>query len=181
MSENEAILRWMRSRTLEQIAQRINDIQEDRDTFGVEATQAEKERDALRAENEQLRAQLAGQGHALSDRDQRVAELRAVVERLPKTADGVPVVPRMRIWTWGAVTDGSDCGIWHLDVRHVSYGDDYSRFYCTREAAEAARAELVRRKHKVVVKANPTATPEQGAAVMHALEKKADQTGKEGE
>jgi len=94
----------------------------------------------LKAEIEQLRAQLAGQGHALSDRDRRMAELRGVVERLPKTADGVPVVPRMRIWTWGAVTDGSDCGIWHLDVRHVSYGDDYSRFYCTREAAEAAWA-----------------------------------------
>ncbi len=71
-----------------------------------------------------------------AERD-RLAE---IVERLPKTRDGVPVTPWMHLWVW---TD--DDGI-QQDVAGALHADSYSAHevtstYSTRAAAEAARAK----------------------------------------
>ena len=71
-----------------------------------------------------------------AERD-RLAE---IVERLPKTRDGVPVTPWMHLWVW---TD--DDGI-QQDVAGALHADSYNAHevtstYSTRAAAEAARAK----------------------------------------
>ena len=67
---------------------------------------------------------------------QRVAELEATVERLPKTADGVPVVPGMDtvwiVWSEGAKQTPCTWRLMHLRG-HICYS--------TREAAGAARKD----------------------------------------
>jgi hypothetical protein len=75
---------------------------------------------------------------------QEINRLAAIVEKLPDTADGVPVVPGVdkvwRIWPDGiahpevTVTCDAMCG-WR--VRWGEIGTAYS----TREAAEAAKAK----------------------------------------
>ena len=91
--------------------------------------------------------------HALAERDR----LQATVDKLPRTADGVPVVPGVELWS-RPNRDGN-CGIarhWLLDSRGmVWYGTMLRRpggdagssqpihrtehQYSTREAAEAAK------------------------------------------
>jgi hypothetical protein len=94
-----------------------------------------------------------------------LTRLQAVVERLPKTADGVPVTPGMRVWhcarhRFGPKGGGENYKHEGLDVRmpkpyclgeHCWYdgcqSDDgggrhceWSECYSTREALEAAEA-----------------------------------------
>lgn len=72
---------------------------------------------------------------------QQLAEAKAVIDKLPKTADGVPVVAGMSLYhssgEFSTVSEVSivvvNCG--HQIVEHAS------RYYSTREAAEAARAK----------------------------------------
>lgn len=72
-------------------------------------------------------------------------ELRKMVAKLPKTADGVPVRRGMRAWLWtpsisgGCPIEGDITGIYRDKVywNYVLY--DLSMIYSTREAAEAAR------------------------------------------
>jgi hypothetical protein len=67
-----------------------------------------------------------------------IARLQAIVDKLPKTADDVPVVPGMELWAPAHMA-------W--DVRQgreprASLSDDVvhtKEYYSTREAAEAAR------------------------------------------
>ena len=66
----------------------------------------------------------------------RIRELEAVVEKLPKTADGVPLVPGMAIWVW------TDDGLAE-DVADNAYCCDHDLYplhdtYSTEQAAHAA-------------------------------------------
>ena len=60
-------------------------------TFNVDTIEVHKQRIAAADEIESLRQQLA----AVREENER---LRGVVERLPKTADGVPIYPGMLVW-----------------------------------------------------------------------------------
>jgi hypothetical protein len=71
----------------------------------------------------------------------QLSTLQAIVDKLPKTADGVPVVPGMTLWYWSKkhgpqrleavmrTTDG--CNDFDLNIE--------SFLHSTREAAEAAQ------------------------------------------
>ena len=61
--------------------------------------------------------------------------LQAIVDKLPKTADGVPVVPGMEVWVTMTRLRQS-----HIvkDWTEVDEQDWEKYFYSTREAAEAA-------------------------------------------
>ena len=61
-----------------------------------------------------------------------IAELEAIVDKLPKTADGVPVVPGMELWFV------NEHGKASMGVTTPTFGQ-VSRFYSTREAALAAK------------------------------------------
>jgi hypothetical protein len=72
--------------------------------------------------------------------------LRAIVDRLPKTANGVPIVPGMDVWfpsptphcvaVWRVESDGIMDTVFHGHAyRKCCGGETYS----TREAAEAAK------------------------------------------
>lgn len=86
---------------------------------------------------------------------QRAEAAEKVVEKLPKTADGVPVVPGMRLWSPGYTEqeeDGSeythDPSKWPEPVSNSLFmfgtnkgstgPNKASEYYSTREAAEAA-------------------------------------------
>ena len=56
--------------------------------------------------------------------------LRAIVDNLPKTADGVPVTPGMTLWGLG--------GEYGIDVNHIRAGGNYPLMYSTSEAAAQA-------------------------------------------
>jgi len=76
-----------------------------------------------------------------------VERLRAIVEKLPKTADGVPVVPGMVIWPPEFIEDEQGATV-KIIARDNLTGDMLEhgtsllwigKCYSTREAAEAAR------------------------------------------
>lgn len=80
--------------------------------------------------------------------DDIIERLLAVVERLPRTADGVPVVPGMNLYSrrvdydFGCIairvepeSDEIEC----RDVRGVEFDLPARECYSTRAAAEAAR------------------------------------------
>lgn len=68
--------------------------------------------------------------------------LQAVVDKLPKTADGVVVVPRMTLYTRdGELSHGFTAGIDALGIVVDQWDHEVDApFYSTREAAEAAMA-----------------------------------------
>ena len=85
----------------------------------------------------------------------RIAELEAVAERLPRTADGVPVVPGMIVWIhergsskigtpWQTLTEqvvtGMTEGCVEVESR-LRLFEAAACCYSTREAAEAAGEE----------------------------------------
>ncbi len=81
-----------------------------------------------------------------------VAPVLAIVDKLPKTADGVPVVPGMTVWVVGDYGDGRSIHefvVWCLSHRTGDDGGTTGSTFCwghgdsysTREAAEAAREE----------------------------------------
>ncbi len=63
-----------------------------------------------------------------------VEKLQAIVHRLPKTADGVPIYPGMTVWALIAGREISDA-----EVQAVGIGGVWRYCYSTREAAEKAR------------------------------------------
>lgn len=64
----------------------------------------------------------------------RVQELEQIVERLPKTADGVPITPGMKLYPRFNPDDEQEAGqLWSR------FGFDVQ--YSTRAAAEAARTQ----------------------------------------
>jgi len=83
--------------------------------------------------------------HEIHRLEAEVEQLQAIIDKLPKTADGVPMVPGMRVWRIGhqtalgeIVLDVSSRGV-HL----VGKSDLYeTRALCsTKLAAEAAGRE----------------------------------------
>ena len=123
-----------------------------------EVVRLRAERDELRSDNE---LHLAAKRLLSSEKDYYRTErdeLRAVVERLPKTADGVPVVPPTTLYT----DDGTPVGVNCIDSAHragsingyidwdtIRWSRDTRSLYSTREAAEraAAREHLANGPH----------------------------------
>ena len=73
-----------------------------------------------------------------------IERLQAIIDKLPKTADGVPVVPGMRLWS--SYNNGRDVtGFSTCDGRLVEiiFKDGFDRctwaHYSTREAVQKAR------------------------------------------
>lgn len=77
----------------------------------------------------------------------RADRLQAIVDRLPKTADGVPIVPGMKVWFQRSRNHGWEVTAELVGGYYQSNGDwscidfdgDGARDYSTREAAEAAK------------------------------------------
>jgi hypothetical protein len=69
---------------------------------------------------------------------EQIERLRAIVDRLPKTADGVPVVPGMTAFALMPTTDGTGKCIYPVEMYAIQAGGKYTALYSTREAAEAA-------------------------------------------
>lgn len=84
---------------------------------------------------------------------QRIKDLEAIVGKLPKTADGVVVVPGMKLfylWQLDGISDIVEYEVWavtHQSV-YLNRGDEYEHYtkcascYSTREAAEAKRGDV---------------------------------------
>lgn len=79
---------------------------------------------------------------------QEIARLRSIVDKLPKTADGVPVVPGMELFFSdhsgnGSVAECRTCFAWEKR-KHTNSAGPYPEYvqertcFTTREAAEAA-------------------------------------------
>ena len=120
------------------------------------------ERDRLQGEAQRLKARLdeietdeimvSGE---IQEADERVAKaeaevqrLKAIVEKLPKTADGVPIVPNKIYWIRGRDgirsirSDSIDvCQDGSLTVGYEGTYYEPEDLYSTREAAEAAGHE----------------------------------------
>jgi hypothetical protein len=60
-----------------------------------------------------------------------IDQLREIVDRLPKTADGVPIFPYDEVWTWFPDKDEPET----VTITRTRAGV-YSGCYSTREAAE---------------------------------------------
>ena len=72
----------------------------------------------------------------LQEAEQKIERLQAIVDRLPKTADGVPIVPGMEVWSWMG-----DAGLMSTEITRIGKGGWFAACYSTREAAEKARAK----------------------------------------
>lgn len=112
----------------------------------------EREVERLQKQNDALNAQFRGIGivtylDRMKEQQSEIERLRAIVGRLPKTADGVPITP-------GAVLYDRCCGhafpVTGFNTRDgvlsCLYGDSgfdaiCSGYYSTREAAEKARSQ----------------------------------------
>ena len=78
-------------------------------------------------------------------------ELRAIVDKLPVTADGVTVVPgEDTVWRWSSIRGWVECQIetsepedggWEYVLCTSLIGGGVDSCYSTREAAEAAKKE----------------------------------------
>lgn len=77
-----------------------------------------------------------------------IERLRAIVDKLPMTADGVPIIPCN--WVWTLFSDGCVAGPYMvLDINcrkdypiNLSLGEFQTKqLFSTREAAKAAREE----------------------------------------
>lgn len=63
----------------------------------------------------------------------------AVIERLPRTKDGIPVTPGMTVWTWFA--DSCDDGPEPVYIEYIRPNGTYTACYSTEAAARAAEEE----------------------------------------
>ena len=108
----------------------------------------------LADEIERLRGKLDEAEAVRWEKEGEADRLRAIVDKLLKTADGVPVVPGMELWSKPYFEDGewhgpfrrfglvSDRVVWMANPMGTTYGHggiDLHNSYSTREAAEAAK------------------------------------------
>lgn len=84
----------------------------------------------------------------IAELEQKVERLRGVVDKLPKTADGVPIVPGMRLWFWGLSDlirqqcEGITVDGWYdLIGKHPTSDEKRRPTYSTCEAAATAGRE----------------------------------------
>lgn len=96
---------------------------------GTELRPTSKEAMILNIENGNVIAIHVSRAQAIAD---ELATLRETVAKLPKTADGVPVVPWMKVW----VTPHSTATVRNLDENGDS--NRFSKGYSTEAAARAA-------------------------------------------
>ena len=95
-------------------------------------------------EIERLQASIGTEKRMRKDSDDQAEELRAIVDKLPKTADGVPVVLGMNVW-WPTDSPhivremGHPHGLVLDTDRSRTYYVPASDCFSTREAAEAAK------------------------------------------
>ena len=75
--------------------------------------------------------------HASDSKQAKIAELEDIVDKLPTTADGVPVVPGMEIWHPDGRTGTASIAYYGRDCFPSYVVAEYC--YSTREAAEAAK------------------------------------------
>jgi hypothetical protein len=68
-----------------------------------------------------------------------VVRLRAIVGKLPKTADGEPVVPGMKLWIVNSSNEAVETEPLLLGDSEGWLQDYEMEVYSTREAAEAAK------------------------------------------
>lgn len=86
---------------------------------------------------------LCGQIHRLREHIER---LRAIVDKLPKTADGVSITPGMTIWlntrkSESKGIDVSSVGTGFCELKDKPRGCYHDKFYSSKQAAEAAKEE----------------------------------------
>ncbi len=76
-------------------------------------------------------------------------QLRNIVDKLPETADGVPIVPGMRVFYCGqcGITDTCAVAVEETRIRGTGYGERYlghiisaDQCYSTREAESRGRS-----------------------------------------
>lgn len=98
----------------------------------------------LEADNDRLRKQsgeyfldLGASQRRCGELEEEAARLRAIVDKLPRTADGVVVTPGMKVWRY---SDGS-LAAWMSDLMAYRWEAEINpaSAYSTPEAAEAAR------------------------------------------
>jgi len=112
----------------------------------AEAAAKEAEVDRLRAEVERLTERNAEASDLLDRLEDDVLSLRAIVAKLPKTADGVPVVPGMKLWEINKHNGGihSFTAFWigkdDFALSELGRRCHVSCLYSTREAAEKAKS-----------------------------------------
>lgn len=80
----------------------------------------------------------------ISDLEEEIEQLEAIVDKLPKTADGVPVTPGMTIWfnTRKSEAKGfivASVGTGFCELKDKPRGCYHDKFYSSKQAAEAAR------------------------------------------
>jgi hypothetical protein len=92
------------------------------------------------------------QRSAIAVAQQRIAALQAIVDRLPKTRDGVPITPGMEVWT-RRLYDGKlfsarvekividEDGLYLVLAGSGARVRDPDECFSTREAAEAAEVK----------------------------------------
>lgn len=86
-----------------------------------------------------VRAQVAAVMEYLCSRLNR---LQAIVDKLPKTGDGMPVVPGMEVWVYDDLNDCFPSEEVEVEIPSILLGvEAWSDCYSTKEAAEAAAKE----------------------------------------
>lgn len=74
-----------------------------------------------------------------------IERLQYIVDRLPKTADGAPIVPGMALWyrSPAGIIETPPLDTWAEIEGMIAEDEDYGpdTFYSTRAAAEAAESE----------------------------------------
>ena len=59
-------------------------------------------------------------GRKLGKQDARIQELEAIVSRLPKTADGVPIAPGMQVWVISQCCGSEATDVWTFITQAVT-------------------------------------------------------------
>jgi hypothetical protein len=77
------------------------------------------------------------QERRLAELQTEIERLRAIVDRLPKTADGVPIAPGQGVWTWFPDRSQPET----VTLQRIGACGVYAGCYSTREAAEKARGQ----------------------------------------
>jgi hypothetical protein len=98
-------------------------------------------RNPVRVYHQCIGCELDGYRDRIEQLTRECDEARAVIERLPKTADNVPIVLGMTVWAWlGHRVVNTE--VYELSLSHCGYDRHvflHRDVYSTYEAAEAAR------------------------------------------
>ena len=96
---------------------------------------------------EGLKCQQNQQDRLISDLRERLSAAEAVIAKLPKMAEGLPITPGMEVWFQMTRNHGWQttaemvAGYYDKEKNWNAIDFDGKRFYSTREAAEAAKSK----------------------------------------